>query len=123
VAAAVKITSPDQDAVIATAALYAQLRGEPCFVISIIDSLRHLNMEETEREIVERNLALIAARNASPVMQEGDDVARGLRQAAEQIGAGTLFIRNGRRRIGRTLAERVIHQKPPFQVIVLSPQT
>jgi K+-sensing histidine kinase KdpD len=115
VAAAVDITAPDQDALIATAAMFAQQRGEPCFMISIVHKIR-----EEERETVERNLLLITSRNASPVMQDGDDVARMLTLLAEKFGVGTLFIKNGNRRFGRSLAEQLIHMKPPFQVVVLS---
>jgi K+-sensing histidine kinase KdpD len=115
VAAAVDITAPDQDALIATAATFAQQYGEPCFMISIVRKIR-----EDEREIVEHNLTLITARNASPVMQDGDDVARSLTTLAEQFGVATLFIKNGNRRFGRCLAEQLIHMKPPFQVVVLS---
>jgi K+-sensing histidine kinase KdpD len=114
VAAAVDITAPDQEALIATAATFAQQRGEPCFAISIVTRIR-----DDEREIVEHNLMLITARNASPVMQDGDDVAGSLTALAEQFGVGTLFIKNGSRRFGRSLAEQLIHMKPPFQVVVL----
>lgn len=115
IAAAVDITDPDQDALIATAATFAQQRGEQCFAISIVNKI-----SEHEREIVERNLALITARNASPVMQDGDDVARSLASIAEKFGVQTLFIKNGSRRFGRSLAEQLIHMKPAFQVVVLS---
>jgi phosphoribosylanthranilate isomerase len=33
---------------------------------------------------------------------------------------GTLFIQNSRRRFGRSVAEEVIHLKPPFQIVVVS---
>ena len=115
VAAAVDITAPDQDALIAAAATFAQQRGEPCFMISIVRRIG-----EQDREIVERNLALITSRNASPVMQEGDNVARSLTVIAEKFGVGTLFIQNSRRRFGRSVAEEVIHLKPPFQIVVVS---
>jgi K+-sensing histidine kinase KdpD len=117
IAAAVDITASDQDALIATAASFAQQRGEPCFMISIVSKIR-----DDEREIVERNLSLITARDASPVMQDGDDVARSVTAIAERFGVATLFIKNGSRRFGRTLAEQLIHMKPPFQVVVLSPE-
>jgi K+-sensing histidine kinase KdpD len=120
VAAAVKIASPDQETVITAAALHAQQRGVPCFVISIVPSLPYGAIDDGARQRIERNLALITARNASPVMQEGDDVARCLRLVAEKFGVETLFIQNGRRRFGRTLAEKLIHLKPPFHVVVVN---
>ncbi len=115
VAAAVDITSPDQDSLIANAAKFAQQRGETCFMISIVGVV-----SEQEREVVERNLRLITSRNASPVMQEGSDVARCLCALGEKFSVGTMFIQNGRRRFGRTLAEQLIHLKPPFQVVVIN---
>ncbi len=115
IGAAVDITALDQDALIAAAATFAQQRGEPCFMISIIGAIN-----EYERETVERNLALITSRNASPVMQDGDDVARTLTAIAEKFGVATMFIQNSRRRFGRSLAEQLIHLKPPFQVVVVS---
>ena len=115
VAAAVDITAPGQEGLIAAAATFAHQRGEPCFMISIVHEIG-----ESEREIVERNLTLITSRNASPVMQDGDNIARSLTAVAEKFGVGTLFIQNGRRRFGRSLAEEVIHLKPPFQIVVVS---
>jgi len=121
VAAAVKISAPDQDSLIAAAAMYARLRGEPYFTISIVPSLPYGTTDGEQRPVIERNLALITSRNASPVMQEGADVAACLQQVAEKFGVNTLFIQNGRRRFGRTLAERLIRLKPPFQVVVVAP--
>ena len=115
VAAAVDITAPDQDALIAAAATFAHQRGEQCFAISIVRRI-----DDENREIVERNLALITSRNASPVMQQGDNIAHALTMIAEQFGVGTLFIQNSRRRFGRSVAEEVIHLKPPFQIVVVS---
>jgi K+-sensing histidine kinase KdpD len=115
VAAAVDITAPDQDSLIAAAAMFAQQRGEPCFVISIVREIG-----EEQRETVERNLALITSRNASPVMQEGNDVARLLAAIAEKFGVGTLFVKNGRRRFRRTVAEELIHLQPRFQIVVVN---
>jgi K+-sensing histidine kinase KdpD len=114
VAAAVDIKAPDQDALIAAAATFAHQRGEPCFMISVVGEIT-----DQERDVVERNLALITSRNASPVLQEGSDVARTIAVVAERFGIGTLFIQNGRRRFGRCLAEQLIHLKPPFQVVVV----
>lgn len=115
IAAAVDITAADQDSVIAAAAAFALQRGEPCYMISIVRKIG-----EGNREIIERNLSLITSRNASPVMQEGDDVARCLAAVAEKFGVKMLFVQNGRRRFGRSVAEELIHLKPPFQVVVVS---
>jgi K+-sensing histidine kinase KdpD len=115
IAAAVDITAPDQDGLITAAATFAQQRGEPCFVISIVRKIG-----DGDPGIVERNLALITSRNASPVMQEGDDVARCLSEVASKFGVEMLFVRNGRRRFGRSVAEELIHLKPEFQVVVVS---
>jgi len=117
VAAAVDITSPDQDELIAAAAAFANQRGEQCFMISIV---RSISSAEEHREAIERNLALISSRNAAPIVQEGDDVARLLTVLAEKFGVETLFIQNGRRRFGRTVAEQLIHLKPRFEVVVVS---
>lgn len=120
VAAAVDIAASDQDSLIAAAARFAEQRGEPCFVISIVPCLPYGVVKEEDREVVERNLALITSRNASPVFQEGDDVARTLLLVAPRFGVKTLFIQNGRRRFFRSVAERIIHRKPPFEVVVVS---
>ncbi len=120
VAAAVDIASPDQDALIAAAARFAEQRGEQCFVISIVPSLPYGVENEDDLEVVERNLALITSRNASPVFQEGDDVVRTLLLVAPRFGVRTLFIQNGRRRFGRSIAEQIIHRKPSFEVVVVS---
>jgi K+-sensing histidine kinase KdpD len=117
IAAAVDITAPDQDQLIAAAANFARQRGEQCFVISIVKSLA---LADKESAVIARNLALIASRNVAPIVQEGDDVARSLRIIAEKFGVQTLFIRNGRRRFGRTMAEQLIHLKPSFEVVVVS---
>jgi K+-sensing histidine kinase KdpD len=121
VAAAVKITAPDQDALIATAASYAQLQGEVCLVISIVQSLPYGLTNDDQGPVIERNLDLITSRNASPIIQQGDDVALCLRKIAEKFDVRTLFIRNGRRRFGRSIAERLIHLKPSFEVVVVNP--
>jgi K+-sensing histidine kinase KdpD len=115
IAAAVDITASDQDGLIAAAAAFAQQRGEACYMIAIVRRIG-----DGERDIVERNLALITSRNASPVMQEGVNVARALASVAEKFGVGTLFVQNGRRRFGRSVAEELIHLKPPFQIVVVS---
>lgn len=115
IAAAVDIVAEDQEAVIAAAAKFARQRGEPCFAISVIRTLR-----EAQREIVEHNLTLITARNASPVLlQDESGVAATLASAAKKFGIGTLFVKNGRRRFGRSLAEQLVRLRPAFEVVVI----
>ena len=118
IAAAVDLTAPDQDSLIAAAATFAQQRGERCFMISIVRSIE--NAGETNRDAVQRNLALITARAASPIVQEGADVARTLRKIAEEFGVETLFVQNGKRRFGRTIAEQLVHLKPSFEIVVVN---
>ena len=119
VAAAVDITSLEAAPLIATASIAAQRRGQPCYVISVVPSLRRVDGREGS-DIVSRNLELIAARNASPILQEGSDVARTVTAAAALIGVDTLFVGNGRPRLlGRTIAEKIVHLAPPFEVVVI----
>jgi hypothetical protein len=118
IAAAVDITAADQDQLIAAAANYARQRGERCFVISIVKSLA---VADEQSEVIARNLVLITSRNVAPIVQEGDNVARSLRIIGEKFGVKTMFIQNGRRRFGRTMAEQLIHLKPSFEVVVVSP--
>ncbi|HUJ13534.1 MAG TPA: hypothetical protein VL284_07040 [Thermoanaerobaculia bacterium] len=118
IAAAVDITAPDQDALIAAAATFAHQRGERCFIISVVRSIEQAG--QTSRDTVQRNLALITARDAAPIVQEGDDVARTLRKIAEEFGVETLFVQNGKRRFGRTIAEQLVRLKPPFEIVVVN---
>jgi K+-sensing histidine kinase KdpD len=119
VAAAVDITSPEAGPLIATASMAAQRRGEHCYVISIMSSLRAVDGGESN-VVVTRNLELIAARNASPVLQEGNDIARGVMAAAALFGVEMLFVGNGRPRLlGRTVAEKILHLAPHFEVVVV----
>ncbi len=119
VAAAVDITSPEAGSLIATASMAAQRRHELCYVIAIVPSMREIEGGEN-KEIVDRNLDLIAARNASPVLQEGNDVARCVIAAAALFGVDMLFVGNGRPRLlGRTIAEKILHLAPPFEVVVV----
>jgi K+-sensing histidine kinase KdpD len=119
VAVAVDITSPEAGSLIATASMAAQRRGQPCYVISVVSSLRDVDGVE-RNEVVSRNLELIAARNASPILQEGTDVARTVTAAATLFGVDTLFVGNGRPRLlGRTIAEKILHLAPPFEVVVI----
>lgn len=120
IAAAVDILGEDQEVLIATAATFAQQRCDPCFMISVVGEI-----SEDQREVAERNLSLITARNAAPViLQEQSDIAHTLATAAQTFGAGTLFVQHGRRRFGRrSLAEQIVHLRPPFQVVVVHPSS
>ncbi len=119
VAAAVDITSPEAGPLIATAAMAARRRGQSCYVISVVPSLRDVDGGKSN-EVVRRNLELIAARDASPVLQEGTDVARSVMAAAALFGVDMLFVGNGRPRLlGRTVAEKILHLAPPFEVVVV----
>ncbi|HEY2093532.1 MAG TPA: hypothetical protein VGJ81_16775 [Thermoanaerobaculia bacterium] len=121
VAAAIRITSPDEERVIRHAAEYAQQQSEPCFVISIVNSLPYGDDAEEQRDIVARNLALIDDLQASPVMQEGDDVAKTLLAIARGFGVRTLFLQSGTSRLlGRSIAEQLLYLDPPFDVVVVS---
>jgi K+-sensing histidine kinase KdpD len=119
IGAAISMTSPDAGRIIAAASLRAQERGERCFAIIVLQSL---SGERTsgEKEIVAENLALIMARNASPVVQESDDIPGALISAARQFGVRTLFIGSARPRIlGRSVAEKLVRLAPPFDIVIV----
>lgn len=118
IGAAVSMTSPDAGRIIAAASLRAQERGEQCFAIIVLDSRAERTSEE--KEIVAENLALIMARNASPVVQESDDVPGALVSAARQFGVRTLFVGSSKRRIlGRSVTEKLVRMAPPFDIVVV----
>jgi K+-sensing histidine kinase KdpD len=120
VAAAIRITSPDEERVIRHAAEFAQQQRKHFFVISIVRELPYGQVSEVNREIVMRNLELIAESNASPVMQEGSDIARTLVAAAKSFGIGTLFLQGGSSHLlGRSIAEQLLYLDPPFDVVVV----
>jgi K+-sensing histidine kinase KdpD len=120
VAAAIRITSRDEEHVIAHAAAFAQKQNAPCYVISIVPSLPYGATSDDERAIVQRNLASIAAHGANPVMQEGDDVPQMLIHTARTFGIATLFVQSGHpRRLGRSIAEQLLYLAPPFDVVVV----
>ena len=118
IGAAISMTSPDAGRIIAAASLRAQERGEQCFAIIVLDSRAERTKEE--KEIVAENLALIMARNASPVVQESDDVPGALISAARQFGVRTLFIGSAKPRLlGRSVAEKLVRMAPPFDIVIV----
>ena len=123
VAAAVRITSADEERVIAHAVDFARQQGVPCFIISVVSALPYGGDSAEEREVVRRNLELIAGMEASPVMQEGHDIAHTLLTTAQSFGVRTLFLQSGTSRLlGRSIAEQLLYLDPPFDVVVVSPE-
>jgi K+-sensing histidine kinase KdpD len=120
VGAAIRITSPDEERVIRHAAEFARQRGLMCFVISVVREFPYGAATDSERDIAVSNLALIAESQASPILQEGDDVARTLLAAAQALGIRTLFLQSGASRLlGRSIAEQLLYLNPPFDVVVV----
>ncbi len=117
IAAAVRITSPDQSKVIEHAAAFAQQRAVPCFVISVVDQLPYGRTTEEEREIVLRNLDFISQCKASPVLQEGDNVPQTLLAVARLFGVRMLFLQRGNS--DHPIAEQLLRLDPPFDVVVV----
>lgn len=121
VGAAIRITSPDEARVISHAAAFAQQEGVSCFVISVVSDLPYGAVSDEERDIVLRNLELISESRASPVMQEGLDVAKTLCAVAQGFGVRTLFLQSGTSLLlGRSIAEQLLYLNPPFDVVVVS---
>lgn len=121
VAAAVRIDSPDEERVIRRAADFARKLGAPCYVISMVTALPYGEVTESGLEIVLRNLELIREEQASPVMHEGDDVAKTLLAVARNFGVTTLFLqRGGSRPLGRSIAELLLYLDPPFNVTIVA---
>jgi K+-sensing histidine kinase KdpD len=120
VAAAIRITSDDEERVIRHAAEFAHQQGASCFVISVVRELPYGAVDDQERDAVVRNLELIGRLEASPVMQEGDDVAKTLIAIAQGFGVRTLFLQSGTSRLlGRSIAEQLLYLHPPFDVVVV----
>ena len=113
IAAAIRITSPDEGRVIEHAAAFARQHSEPCFVISVVHSLPYGNGDEA---IVRENLQTIMREKCAPVMQEGDDVPQTLLTVARGFGVRTLFLQSG------TTVERLLTLHPPFDVVVVGSQ-
>src|SRR5438477_2142963 len=121
VACAIRIASTDETRVIEDAAAFAQQQDAKCFVISVVDDLPYGTIRDDEREIVRRNLDVIARSQALPVMQQGDDVAKTLLAVARRFGVRTLFLQSGTSRLlGRSIAEQLLYLNPPFDVVVIS---
>lgn len=123
VAAAIRITSPDEEHVIGQASSFAQQHGQPLFVISVVSELPYGPVDDDQSRIVARNLKLISAANASPLIQEGDDVPRALLAIARSFGVRVMFLQAGTTKgLGRSIAERLLYLQPSFDVIVLPPK-
>lgn len=117
IGAAISMTSPDAGRIIAAASLRAQVRGEQCFALIVLHSGEKTTKE---KEIVAENLALIMARNASPVVHESDDIPNALICAARACGVRTLFLGSARPRLlGRSIPEKLVRLAPPFDIVVL----
>jgi K+-sensing histidine kinase KdpD len=121
VAAAIRITSTDEERVIRHATEFAQQQGAPCFIISVVSELPYGPVTDEERDVMLHNLELIEEMKASPVMQEGDDIAKTLLAIARRFGVRTLFLQSGTSRmLGRSIAEQLLYLNPPFDVVVVS---
>lgn len=121
VAAAVRIDSPDEERVIRRAAEFARKMGVPCYVIAVVSALPYGEVSEPELAIVQRNLAVIREEQASPVIQEGDDIVETLLAVTRSFGVATLFLRSGRSRPpARSIAERLLYRDPPFNVTIVA---
>ncbi len=117
VAAAIRITSADEDRVIRHAVEFARQQNAPCFIISVIKEVPN---DAGASDVVQRNLETIAELQASPVMQFGDDVAKTLLAIACGFGVRTLFLQSGTSRLlGRSIAEQLLYLDPPFDVVVV----
>jgi K+-sensing histidine kinase KdpD len=120
VGAAVSITSPGAGKIIAAASGRARERGEQCFVISVVRSTAE-ERTTAGKEVAARNLSLIMARAASPIVQEADDVPQALISVAQTFGIRTLFIGNAKPRLfRRSVGEKLLRLCPPFEVIVVT---
>lgn len=120
VAAAIRITSPDEARLIERAAAFSRRSGSRCYAISIVRSLPDDASTDAERSVVASNLALIAGQNATPILQEGHDIPRALVAVGRFFGIGTMFVRSGRSAVpGHSVAERLILLDPPFEVVVI----
>jgi K+-sensing histidine kinase KdpD len=120
VGAAVSITSPSAGKIIAAASVWARERGERCFVISVVRSVGEERTADAQ-EVVAQNLSLIMAREASPVVQEADDVPQALISVARTLGIRTIFIGNAKPRLfRRSVGEKLLRLSPPFEIVVVT---
>lgn len=113
IAAAIRISSPDEVRVIEHAAAFARQHSEACFVISVVRTLPYGDGDE---EAIRVNLEAILREKCAPVMQEGDDVPQTLLTVARGFGIRTLFLQSG------TTVERLLTLHPPFDVVVVGSQ-
>lgn len=120
VGAAIRITSPDAWRVIERAAAFARQNSLPCYVISVVPSLPYGTTGEDDAAVVRHNLGLIASQQASPVMQEGDDVPGAILEVARGFGIATLFVKSASAQgTRRSIAEQILQLDPPFDVVVV----
>jgi K+-sensing histidine kinase KdpD len=121
VAAAIRMTSADEERVIRQAADFARQQQAACFVISVVNDLPYGTVSEEQRQVVMHNLRLIAGCRAAPVMQEGSDVAKALLIVAQRFGVRTLFLRGATAHsMGPSIAEQLLLLDPPFDVVMVS---
>jgi K+-sensing histidine kinase KdpD len=123
VGAAIRITSSGEERVIAHATAFAREFHEGCYIISIVPHLPYGATTDEETAAASRNLELIAAASATPLMQEGDDVPDALVAVARSFGITTLFLQSGAANgLDRSTAERLLYLRPSFDLIVLPPE-
>jgi len=111
--AAIRLDSPDEERIIRHAVEFARQQGSPCYVISIVPELPH-------GDVVQRNLELVTELHATPILQEGDDIAKTLLLVAQSFGVRTLFLGSGNAQgLVRSIAEQLLYLHPPFDVVVV----
>ena len=113
IAAAVHLTSSDETRVIRRAAALARSEGESCFTISIVDALPYGATQEAEWEAISHNLAIIEEEQASPIVQEANDVPKAIVGVCQAFGISTLLLRTGQ------MVERMLDLDPPFNVVIV----
>jgi K+-sensing histidine kinase KdpD len=119
-AAAVSIDSDDAPWIIAKAARYAG-RDDFWYVISVVPFLPHGVVTDSERARVERNLALAAARNGRPIMQEGSNIAQCIVCIGRSFGIDALVVGPGRHHVlRRSVTEELLRLDRPFDLIVVT---
>lgn len=121
VAVAVRLDARGQERVIRHAAEFARAQGLACYAISIVRELPYGDVDESGVEVVLHNLQVIREECASPVIQEGSEVARLLMAVARSFGVTTLFVQSGRvKALTRSIAEQLIYMDPPFSIAVVA---
>jgi hypothetical protein len=120
IGAAVCITSDGEERTITHASAFARRHRVPCFVFSVVDRLPYGDGADLERDVVQRNLKVIAEQRTTHVVQEGDDIAGTLLVLATGFGVTTLFLRIGSSpKSGRPIAEQLLYLNPPFDIVVV----